>query len=296
MYHKIMAGLPLLAGLLLVWTAGWAAPGDGWHSAEVGGLTLEYGRAGAGPALVVLPAGPGMDVRLYARILSDLQDDMTVFYVNPRGSGGSGTPEDGDYSMKAMASDLDRLREHWDLESLSILGHGHGAMVGLQYALEYGEHLDRLVLSGGAHYLGEEWCGQREKALQRHPAYEEYMELPGYEQNSAEATLLLDFYDYDPEKFDWLVPYLDVSLEANSYFMEKEWDQWDVRDQIAELDRPGLLVWGAHDVVDPIERAEELAELLPEGQLHVLENAAHLAFAEKTEAFVDALHTFLLQD
>ncbi len=285
-----------VCGLLLIVTMLLVGVGAGaWETANLHGVDIQYRRAGSGPALVILPGAAGMDVALYQEVLNALQGQAEVFYVNPRGAGGSGTPADGDYSIEAVVADLEELRKFWQLSNLVVLGHGYGGQVALLYALEFPDAVRGLILSGGAHYLGEDWFVERQEATERHPAFEAYEELPVLEHNSNDAVLMLDFYDWEAhqDRFAWLEPHLQVRLEANGHFMEQDMIDFDLRSRVAAIEQPVLLLWGRFDVVDPVERAEQLDSLLPHSELVVFEEAAHLAFLEQSTAFVEAVEQFL---
>lgn len=66
---------------------------------------------------------------------------------------------------------------------------------------------------------------------------------------------------------------------------------FDVRDRLDELDLPALAVVGEHDSLTPPAYHEYLADELPDCELAVVENAAHLAMLEQPAAFNAALET-----
>jgi 3-oxoadipate enol-lactonase len=66
---------------------------------------------------------------------------------------------------------------------------------------------------------------------------------------------------------------------------------FDVRERLGELDVPALAVVGEHDGLTPPAYHEYLAEELPDCELAVIENAAHLAMLERPEAFNATLET-----
>ena len=67
---------------------------------------------------------------------------------------------------------------------------------------------------------------------------------------------------------------------------------FDVRDRLGEIQLPALAITGEHDGLTPVTFHEYLAEQLPAGELAVLEDAAHLSFLERPDAWnaqVDAV-------
>jgi 3-oxoadipate enol-lactonase len=68
---------------------------------------------------------------------------------------------------------------------------------------------------------------------------------------------------------------------------------FDVRDRLDELSVPALAVVGEHDSLTPPTYHEYLAEELPDCEYATIEGAAHLAMAERPDAFNDTVSRFL---
>ncbi|WP_459547082.1 alpha/beta hydrolase [Nocardia sp. X0981] len=59
-------------------------------------------------------------------------------------------PYDGTFDAAHAADDIEQLRREWEVGHIAVLGTGSGALVGLEYARKYGDHLARLVLDSPA--------------------------------------------------------------------------------------------------------------------------------------------------
>lgn len=87
-----------------------------------------------------------------SRLLQDpltalLGDDFLLLFYDPRGTGYSEAGIDAALLGAARAAvDLDQMRRAAELERIDVLGHGRGASRALQYALDYPQHVGRLVL------------------------------------------------------------------------------------------------------------------------------------------------------
>ncbi len=68
---------------------------------------------------------------------------------------------------------------------------------------------------------------------------------------------------------------------------------FDVRDRLTELEVPSLALVGADDGLTPPSYHEYLAAELPNCELTVLEDAGHLAMAERPASFNEAIESFL---
>ncbi|MFW6382785.1 MAG: alpha/beta fold hydrolase [Haloferacaceae archaeon] len=67
----------------------------------------------------------------------------------------------------------------------------------------------------------------------------------------------------------------------------------DLRGRLSAVDAPALAVVGAHDRLTPPYFHEELCEELPDCEVVVIDDAAHLAMLEAPEAFTGELSEFL---
>lgn len=114
---------------------------------------MAYRMEGSGPALLLLHGIAGSS-RTWRDVIPQLTNRFTVIAPDLMGHGESGKPV-GDYSLGAFASGLRDLLEVLDIESVSVIGQSFGGGVAMQFAYQYPERCERLVLvdSGG---LGRE--------------------------------------------------------------------------------------------------------------------------------------------
>jgi 3-oxoadipate enol-lactonase len=59
----------------------------------------------------------------------------------------------------------------------------------------------------------------------------------------------------------------------------------DARDRLGSLSLPVHVIGSEHDILVPVWKARELAELIPGARLTVIENAPHGANVERAEEF-----------
>jgi pimeloyl-ACP methyl ester carboxylesterase len=64
-----------------------------------------------------------------------------------------------------------------------------------------------------------------------------------------------------------------------------------VRDRLGELDMPVQVIGAEQDVMVPVWKSKELAALIPNAQLHILEGAGHAVNLER----VDELNRMILE-
>lgn len=66
-------------------------------------------------------------------------------------------------------------------------------------------------------------------------------------------------------------------------------------DKLHELKNPTLLIWGKEDEVTPEWVAQKFHELIPNSELHLLEECGHAPMMEKPEQFNSILQKFLFK-
>jgi pimeloyl-ACP methyl ester carboxylesterase len=64
-------------------------------------------------------------------------------------------------------------------------------------------------------------------------------------------------------------------------------------DALAPLDRPALVVWGAHDPYIPVAMADRQREAFPSAEITILEDSGHWPFADDAEGVGRHVEPFL---
>ncbi|MEV6343241.1 alpha/beta hydrolase [Actinoplanes sp. NPDC051851] len=110
------------------------------------GLRLHYDEAGDGTPLLVLPGGPGTDVR-YVRDLGGLAATRRLIRADARAAGRSEVPADpATVSFVEQARDVGALRRHLGLETVDLLAHSAGTLTAQEYAAREPHRVRRMVL------------------------------------------------------------------------------------------------------------------------------------------------------
>ena len=110
------------------------------------GRILSYLRRGSGPLVVCLPGGPGMDPEAYFAAMELPGYELLIFA--PRGTGASTPPPTKDgYKIAGYVEDLEALRVHLGVDTLTLYGNSHGGCMSLAYACMSPERVARLVVT-----------------------------------------------------------------------------------------------------------------------------------------------------
>lgn len=151
--------LPLLAALLcLLLVVPTSSPGDPpppeapstpGQSLKRGEATLWFKPAGPAdaPTVLYLHGGPGYNAYAFeAAVGARLERRLRMVYLDQRGCGRSSPVEASDTGMEALIADIEALRQHLGVETLSLLGHSFGGLLLLAYAQRHPSRIHRLVL------------------------------------------------------------------------------------------------------------------------------------------------------
>jgi pimeloyl-ACP methyl ester carboxylesterase len=120
---------------------------------ELHGHRVSYRRGGSGPALLLLH-GITDSSATWEGVAPHLAEHFTLIAPDLLGHGQSATPR-GDYSLGAHASGVRDVLTALGIDHVTVVGHSLGGGIAMQFAYQFPERCERLVLvsSGG---LGRE--------------------------------------------------------------------------------------------------------------------------------------------
>ncbi|MFJ7249488.1 alpha/beta fold hydrolase [Kitasatospora sp. NPDC098652] len=271
-----------------------------------------YEETGEGAPLVVLPGGPGMDLR-YLGNLGGL--DRRLVLADARASGRSGVPADrGTVSFVEQARDLEALRVHLGLEGFELLAHSAGCLTAQEYLAAFPGRVTRTVLVAPVGRAGREPDEAELTELRAsrfaEPWYPDAAEadrlLAQGGWSSAELAALqqriLPFFwhrwteerlaEY-PDRYACKHPWLREAFYAGSA------DPHTLAERVARLSAAGtpvLVVAGAADGMIGTAPARAVAAAHPGSRLEVLAESGHRPWVEQPERFVALVEEFLRAD
>ncbi|MFC4809833.1 alpha/beta fold hydrolase [Paenibacillus sp. GCM10023250] len=277
------------------------------HTITIDGVEQSFHIAGSGPVCLVHPGGPGFDWNYMRMPL--LEQTMTLVYIEPVGTGNSGLLPDEEYTMPRYAYYTHKIAEYIGVRKPYFLGHSHGGFVGLQYALDYPDEIEGLILYSSApcmvRELGEEQARQIELYARRWPdrpeaqdAMQAWMDMgAGAARDNASFLNLLGrllpafFGDY------WNLPesFKTWRDQLNFYLVPRKPHTWDVREALTEIAVPALILVGEHDFNCGPRWAAEMDEKLPNSRLYTFEAGGHMSHVERPQEFANAVRDFAAQ-
>jgi pimeloyl-ACP methyl ester carboxylesterase len=265
------------------------------------GHRIGYRCGGQGPTLLLLHGIAGSS-RTWIPAMELLQQDYTVLAPDFFGHGESDKPL-GDYSLGNLASSVRDLLHVLEIERVTVIGQSYGGGVALQFAYQFPELCERLVLvdAGG---LGREvnWILR----LVTLPAAEYVMPVlfPAFagDWGDSVARFVRGLGIRYPRGEEIWNSYRSLTYSENRRaFVSTMRAVIDPGGQsVSALDRlylaahtPTMIVWGDRDSIIPVVHAHKVHEALPNSRLEIMEGVGHFPHAERPAAFVALVKDFL---
>jgi pimeloyl-ACP methyl ester carboxylesterase len=248
------------------------------------------------PTVVLLHPGPGFDHNLFKVQLGPwLAEGAQVVYFDMRGGGRSEPAPPEDQSLERWAEDVRELCGVLGIEWPIVLGLGFGSLVALRYASRHPDHPRALVLVAPvARIVPERSIAVYERiggpeAREVAERYYEDMDGRAFADFLRVCFPLLSSYDLTTDvmiRADW-------SPDVLIRWMRGEAREIDVRDELAAIAAPALVLAGEDDAWAPLESAREVAEHLPAlVRFRSFPGARHSVFRDAPGAY-DELRAFL---
>jgi len=272
------------------------------------GIEIHYRRLGHGPLKIIVPGR----MYLLPGLASLERFDRELIFFDQRGRGRSTTIGDERHlGIDQELSDIEAIRAHFGFERIALIGWSYLGLVVAHYALKHPDRVDRIIQLGPLYPRRAPYARMQQDTIatrrspddmQRYdvlvdrmkhgedtPAIREAAQTllcrPQYADPDFTATLADDFYEMENERtdrvFGFQIPAVLKSL-----------GNWDLRDQLSNLQAPMLIIHGAHDPI-PMKSAEEWSQSVPNGRLMVARNAGHYPWDEEPEPVLDTMNAFL---
>ena len=277
------------------------------HPHEVQRVTIHghrraFVKVGSGPALLLLH-GLGTDHTTWAPVLDTLARRYTVIAPDLLGHGQSDKPR-ADYSVGGYANGMRDLLTVLGIDRVTVVGHSFGGGVAMQFAYQFPERTERLVLVGSGG-LGPEVAASI-RAITT-PGFHQVMTLltlPGVRHvgtaglRALSRTGIKELRDLD-EVADIYESFKDPRSRHAIRHVVRAVVDW--QGQIVTMaDRayltdamPMCVIWGEDDRVIPVSHAERAAALAPKARIEVISNSGHFPHKDHPERFVRLLNDFV---
>jgi len=257
------------------------------------GASLYYEVAGQGEAVLFIHAGIA-DSRMWDEQFSVFAQRYQTIRYDIRGFGQSQMPA----APFAHHADPANLLRALNIEKAYVIGNSFGGKIAVDFALTYPEMVASLVLVapsiGGdtpSPEVRQFW--EEEEALVEQGNLEAATELnvrvwvdgPRRTAGQVNAHVRQRVHDMQYHTFTVPVPEGSEEIELQPPAMTR----------LAEIRVPTLIIVGNYDFPDKLELAQRLSEQIPNAQLVIIPDAAHVVSMEQPEQFNQHVLSFLDQ-
>jgi pimeloyl-ACP methyl ester carboxylesterase len=271
------------------------------QSISLHGREVAYVKAGSGPLLLLIHGMAGT-YQTWQAVIEPLALSHTVIAADLPGHGSS-APGGGDYSLGSLAAGLRDLVVALGHERATLVGHSLGGGIAMQFAYQFPEAAERLVLvsSGG---LGPEVNPVlRAAALPGADLFIAATARPGRAAGAALARGLATV---------GLRPNADVAEVARGYasladgsrraaflatlraVVGTDGQRLHAGDRLYLAEGiPTLIVWGRNDRMIPLRHGEQAHEAIAGSRLEIFERSGHMPQLDSPGQFVAVLERFL---
>jgi proline iminopeptidase len=267
---------------------------------------------GSGRPIVVLHGGPEFDHAYLRPELDRLAASFRLVYYDQRGRGRSAEgvrPED--VTVRSELDDIDRVRRHFGLESVAVLGHSWGGVLAMEYATRHPERVSHLILLDTAPASADDFRTFREDLARRRPADRNAMQAiaatEAYARGDLEAEAAYNRIHFritlGPDHLETLVARLRSNSTEDGVMLARTIEHrlsdetsrsadWDLFPALRTLDVPTLVVHGEHDFI-PVALAARIADAVPGARLTVLPGCGHFTYLEAPELVSEEISRFV---
>lgn len=234
----------------------------------------EYGPAAAPagrPVVVLLHGGLG-NADHWAYQVRALDDDFRVIAIDSRGHGRSTLPRRGPPpSYRTMAGDVLAVLDARRVQRAAFVGWSDGGAIALALGVDHPERVDRLFVVG----TNYDARGARPRTRPS-PVFAAYA-----------ARCRADFV-----RFGRTAGYAAIAAAMRTAWRDPA---AFTRDQLRAIRAPTVVADGDRDELVLLAQVEEMAALIPRGELRVFRDSSHFALWQDPETFNRALREFLLR-
>jgi pimeloyl-ACP methyl ester carboxylesterase len=263
---------------------------------------VSYLIAGEGPTILLIHGVAGSSQQ-WEPVMRLLADRFTLLAPDLLGHGRSAKPR-GDYSLGAYAAGLRDLTVALGISGATAVGHSLGGGIALQFAYQFPERTERLVLvsSGG---LGREVHMLLRAATL--PGSELVLPLISNDRVLGAGTAVSGFLGRfglraGPDIAEFARGYATLadgdSRRAFLHTLRAVIDHGGQRVNATDRlylaeDVPTLIVWGRRDPIIPVRHAGAAHRGMPGSRLEVFDSAGHFPQLDEPDRFADALADFV---
>jgi 3-oxoadipate enol-lactonase len=253
--------------------------------AQSGELRTHYELSGGQGPVLVFSNSLGTDFSMWDPQMAELAQRFRILRYDTRGHGQS-TVTAGDYTIEQLGRDVLGLLDTLQLDRVHFCGLSLGGVIGIWLGVNAPDRLNRLVLCNTAARIGTKEMWDARIATARKDGMKPVAAAV------IERWFTPEFRASCPDQVAKAQRMLETTPPAGYAACCAAVRDVDLRDSVAQIKSPTLIIYGGKDPVIPIADAQFLAKNIRGASIVEL-NAAHLSNVEQADAFTEAVRNFL---
>jgi 2-hydroxy-6-oxonona-2,4-dienedioate hydrolase len=185
-------------------------------------------------------------------------------------------------SVGGLAKFVNKFIDARGYQGVHLLGNSLGGHVGLVHVLKHPEKIKSLILTGSSG-LFENGMGDSYPKRGDYEYIKKKTELTFYDPNTATKELVDEVYGIVNNR----LKAIKIIALAKSAIRN------NLGEELNGIQQPTLLIWGNNDSITPPFVAKEFNKLIPNSELHFVDNCGHAPMMEVPDEFNAILHKFL---
>lgn len=233
---------------------------------------------GSGDPLVLIHGTPSSSY-LWRNVSESLSKHWSVYLFDLVGFGQSERCEGQDVSLKAQGEAFSELLDHWNLDSVNVVGHDYGAGTLLRAHLLHGHEYRAMAILDGV--VREPWVTPFSQQVRAHVGV--FQAVPEHIHRQLVIGHIRSAIHRGIEE-EALEPYLEPWLGEEGqpayYRQVAQFDEQytdEIESDYPSISIPTLIAWGEQDEWISIETGRWLHEQIPESTFETIPNAGHFA-------------------
>jgi pimeloyl-ACP methyl ester carboxylesterase len=185
-------------------------------------------------------------------------------------------------SVGGIEKFVHKFIEHKSYTNIHLLGNSLGGHVALLYVLKHPENIKSLILTGSSG-LFESGMGDTYPKRGDYEYIRTKTELTFYDPKMATKELVDEVFEITSNR----LKVIKIIALAKSAIRN------NLGEELNEIKQPTLLVWGNNDTITPPFVGKEFNRLIPNSELHFIDQCGHAPMMEVPDEFNRILHQFL---
>jgi pimeloyl-ACP methyl ester carboxylesterase len=256
---------------------------------------------------LVLLHGLGNEAHLWDDFVPAVAPHYHVLALDQRGHGDSDWDPEARYDAESMADDLEAVLDAFEIDRFVLLGFSMGGRVSMTFAGRHPERLAGLVIADigpevdarGVLRIGGEMAEQRAPIFANFQEYATMLSLnyPAGQPHALRRMAEFGLREREDGLFELKMdpklrgerPTDEASKAKEEAFIQQQWDA------LAKVPCATLVVRGAaSDILSPEVADKMVDEVLQNGRLEIVPQAAHSVMTDNPQGFEEAVCSFVL--